>query len=111
MEQAKGHHGNNVVTVLLQSGEMDIQAAADYAGAQFKRQVQEFTTDKGNIPSWGTAVDSDVSRCIQGLEHWFVGNIQFSGETDRYLSPNEKLTLVVTLRKPDVEAVEDHLGK
>lgn len=111
MEQAKGHQGNNVITVLLQSKGMVIQTAADYAGTQFDQQVRAFVADKVTLPSWGPTIDADVAKCVHGLEHWVVGNLQFSGETDRYLSPKEKITRVVTLRKPDVEVADEASSK
>ena len=44
MEQAKGHTGNNVITVLRKAKGIDLQAASDYVGEHFK-----FLTAEGDI--------------------------------------------------------------
>jgi hypothetical protein len=100
MEQAKGHHGNNIITVLMQSRNISLQSAVDYISVHFAQKMQEFQAAKQRIPKWGADADADVAKCIQGLESWITGNLVFSGVTDRYLTGEEKVSRVVTLRTP-----------
>lgn len=76
MEQAKGHTGNNIVTVLMQEKNIDIQAASDYVGVYFAELMTRFVTDKKRLPSWGASVDANVALYVSAMEHWVSGNLQ-----------------------------------
>ncbi|KAH7911343.1 isoprenoid synthase domain-containing protein [Hygrophoropsis aurantiaca] len=84
MEQAKGHTGNNVVTVLMREHGIELQEAADMVGGIFEELMRRYLEDRTRLPSWGPEVDADVARYIQGIDHWVVGNLQWSFETPRY---------------------------
>ncbi|KAF8623697.1 hypothetical protein AX17_007395 [Amanita inopinata Kibby_2008] len=101
MEQAKGHHGNNVVTVLMKEKKFGLQDASDYIGEHSQELMKKYLTAKTTMPSWGPMIDSQVLRFIQGLECWIVGNLNWSFESQRYFGVRHleiKETLVVTLR-------------
>ncbi|KAH9838516.1 terpenoid synthase [Rhodofomes roseus] len=100
-EQAMGHPGNNILTVLMESEHCDLQTAADLAGgARFKQIVDQFQADKALLPSWGPEMDAIVAEFVKALETWVVGNIVWSFETTRYfgdLGEEVKRTRVVQL--------------
>lgn len=101
MEQAKGIGGNNIVTVLMRAQHVDLQTAADFVGYHFRTLMDKFTEGKKNLPSWGLEVDTGVQAYIQAMEHWIIGNLDWSFETKRYFGSQHdevKRTLLVTLR-------------
>nr|BDI63099.1 sesquiterpene synthase [Collybia nuda] len=101
MEQSKGISGNNIVTVLMHDKNMDLQTAVDYVGTYSKELVDRFMDLQAHLPSWGSAVDSQVALFIKGLGYWVKGNLDWSFETQRYFGPKHmeiKNTLLVTLR-------------
>lgn len=85
---------------------MDLQAAADYIGVQFNREVENFIADKALLPSWGPEVDANVAACVEALENWTTGLLEFTCESERYLTPQERVTRVVTLREPEALLVQ-----
>lgn len=100
MEQAKGHSGNNIVTVLQKAKGIDLQTASDNVGVYFKKLMDRFIADKKRLPTWSPEIDFAVARYILAMEHWVIGNLEWSFETQRYFGPavaEIKHTLVVTL--------------
>ncbi|THV01906.1 terpenoid synthase [Dendrothele bispora CBS 962.96] len=107
MEQAKGHSGNNVVTVLMKAYNFDLQQACDYVGIYFKKLMVRFMLAKTRLPSWGPAVDAEVARYVDAMGHWIRGNLDWSFETNRYFGPRHdeiKLTRIVNLLPPDADS-------
>ncbi|CAL1716798.1 unnamed protein product [Somion occarium] len=105
MEQAKGHNGNNIVTVLMMAKGIGLQAASDLVGDRFRELMQCFTQGKHALPSWGLAVDNAVDAYVKALEHWVVGNLAWSFESQRYFGPEHhevKRSLMVVLRPSEI---------
>ncbi|KAF5369039.1 hypothetical protein D9758_003091 [Tetrapyrgos nigripes] len=101
MEQAKGHSGNNVVTVLMKAYNFDLQQACDYVGLQFKKLMNQFNSAKSRLPSFGPKVDAQVAQYVLSMENWIRGNLDWSFETKRYFGTHHekvKRTRVVFLR-------------
>ncbi|EIW57365.1 terpenoid synthase [Trametes versicolor FP-101664 SS1] len=84
MEQAMGHTGNNVITVLMQHKGLDLQGAADYTGVHFKGLIDTFLDAKRSLPSWGPKLDGEVAQYAMAMETWVIGNLNWSFETQRY---------------------------
>ncbi|KAI0077886.1 terpenoid synthase [Panus rudis PR-1116 ss-1] len=106
MEQAKGHSGNNIVTVLMKAKNVDLQTASDLVGIKFNELMQTFISGKQGLPSWGPSTDNAVQAYIRAMEHWVVGNLDWSFETQRYFGAvhrEVKRTRVVVLRPCDTE--------
>lgn len=101
MEQSRGISGNNIVTVLMQEKNIDLQAASDIVGERFRELMDKFTENKKKLPSWGLSTDVSVAAYVQAMEHWIIGNLEWSFETTRYFGPHYrdvKRTRVVNLR-------------
>ncbi|KAI0030533.1 terpenoid synthase [Vararia minispora EC-137] len=108
MERSSGLAGNNIVTVLMQSHNIDIQAASDYAGEHYKKLMDAFLSHKARLQAAGYC-DPNVLRYIEAMQHWMIGNIIWSFETPRYfgaLRNQIKETLRVPL-KPMEEDMDD----
>ena len=100
VEQARGHVGNNVVTLLRNEKNIDIQAAADYVGVQFGQLMDRFMADKARLPSFGSALDAAVARYVDALGQWVIANLMWSFDTHRYFGANHveiKRTRIITL--------------
>jgi len=76
MEQAKGHHGNNIVTVLMKEKKIGLQDAVDYIGEYCQELMNDFLVAKASIGSFGPSIDAQMHRFIHGLECWIVGNLK-----------------------------------
>jgi hypothetical protein len=76
MEQAKGHSGNNIVTVLMKAYNFDLQRACDYIGLHFKKLMNQFDSAKARLPSFGPKVDTQVVQYVEAMEHWIRGNLE-----------------------------------
>ncbi|EIN03697.1 terpenoid synthase [Punctularia strigosozonata HHB-11173 SS5] len=101
MEQAKGLSGNNIVTVLMQANGTTLQETSDYIGEYFRDLMDRFTAKKAMLPSWTPQVDAAVARYVAAMEHWVIGNLIWSFETQRYFGPRHeevKATRLVVLR-------------
>ncbi|KAI0316728.1 terpenoid synthase [Amylostereum chailletii] len=91
MEQAKGHTGNNIVTVLMNAHGITLQAASDFVGEYYKELTERYLSDKALLGSFGNPqVDADVGRYIQAMENWPIGNLVWSFETIRYFGPRHQ---------------------
>jgi hypothetical protein len=74
-EQAKGHSGNNVLTVLMVSKGISLQTACDEVEAHYRTLMNSYLSAKDNLPSFGLAVDEDVARFVACEGHWAKGSI------------------------------------
>ena len=101
MEQARGIGGNNIVSVLMQEKKIGLQAASDRIGQHFETLMSRFVETKAQLPSFGSAaVDDAVSKYVAAMEHWVIGNLEWSFETNRYFGAEHarvKESLVVVL--------------
>lgn len=107
MEQAKGHTGNNIVTVLMKAKGLLLQEAFDFVGAKFKSLMEGFITDKTQLRTFGPDIDAYVQQYVMSLEHWIKGNLVWSFETQRYFGPAHlevKRKLVVHLQESNEES-------
>ena len=77
MEQSRGIAGNNIVTVLMKERNITLQQAADHVGVHFEELMGRYISAQSRLPSWGSTVDSEVARYIQGLGCWIKGNLEF----------------------------------
>ena len=105
-ERERGIEGNNIVSVLMKDKGVDLQTASDMVGEHFKRLMDRFVEGKGKLPSWGMEVDAAVAAYVRAMEHWVVGNLEWSFETQRYFGPQHqevKRTRVVVLKPLEFE--------
>lgn len=89
MEQAKGHSGNNIITVLMGAKGIDLQAASDYVGEHYAKLMKEYMAAKAELGerSFGSkALDEDVWKYVNAMENWPIGNLEWSFKTNRWAS-------------------------
>ena len=110
LEQSRGLEGNNILTVLMATNSSNLQEAADRAGVLFGDLMNRFIAERKKLPSWGPDLDRDVSRYVDAIGGWVVGNLCWSFESRRYFgSSNEdvKRTRIVKLRPRETEVKPD----
>ncbi|KAI0787868.1 terpenoid synthase [Fomes fomentarius] len=110
MEQAMGHTTNNVMTVLMRHKGLDLQGAADYVGVHYKGLMDTFLEAKRTLPSWGAKIDREVALYAMAMQHWVIGNLNWSFETQRYFGHARhevKRTRIVHLYPRRVEESSD----
>ncbi|KAF8501379.1 isoprenoid synthase domain-containing protein [Russula emetica] len=112
MEQAKGHTGNNIVTVLMKARGCDLQTASDIIGAHYAELMEIYLTDRERLPSFGPQIDGDVRLYIRAMENWPIGNLEWSFETNRYFGPlhdeiRRTRLVVLTPRRDDSDSDSD----
>ncbi|KAF9484331.1 terpenoid synthase [Pholiota conissans] len=102
MEQAKGHTGNNIVTVLMEENNTSLQETVDYIGVQCNKFLEVYMSSKAKLsPTLGP----DAARFIEAIGNWIIGNISWSFETARYFGAERldvKETGIVHLRPKEI---------
>lgn len=83
-EQAGGHSANNLITVIQHERGVDLQEAMDIAGDFFANYAKEFNTWKERLPSWGSEIDTAVSKYVKGMGACMRGSIEWSLTSPRY---------------------------
>ncbi len=112
MEQAKGHTGNNIVTVLMKARGCDLQTASDIIGAHYAELMERYLADRERLPSFGAEIDADVRLYVRAMENWPIGNLEWSFETNRYFGPlhdeiRRTRLVVLTPRRDDSDTDSD----
>ena len=77
VEQAKGVHRNNIMTVLMKAKNITVQEAADIIGERTAEMMKRLVELKPQLPSWGVDVDSDVSKFYEALCIAVRGNLEY----------------------------------
>ncbi|KAH9958616.1 terpenoid synthase [Russula dissimulans] len=112
MEQAKGHTGNNIVTVLMKARGCDLQTASDLIGAHYAELMEHYLADRERLPSFDPQIDADVRLYVRAMENWPIGNLEWSFETNRYFGPTHDEVrstrlVVLTPRRDDSDSDSD----
>lgn len=90
----------------------NLQEAADHAGMLFGEVMNNFISERKKLLSWGPDLDRDISRYVDAIGNWVVGNLCWSFETVRYFGPaleDVKRTRIVKLRPRKVKAESDEI--
>lgn len=64
---------------------MDLQTAANYVGSLATIASKTYQEAKAKLPSFGPKLDKDVAMYCRELENWFIGHLDWSFTTFRYL--------------------------
>ena len=78
MEQAKGHGGANIVTVIMKSKGVDLQTAVDFlAGYCESLTFQLLNAQRTLATRSDPAFSRDAVRCLEAFGDWVRGNDAF----------------------------------
>lgn len=75
MEEAKGIHGNNIVTVLRTEYDISLQEASNLVGVRCDQLMKQYLSAKKHLPSWAPAIDREVKKYLNSIGMWMVGNL------------------------------------
>lgn len=76
MEQAKGHAGANVVTVIMMSRGLDIQSAVDFVGGFCECLVHQWQVAKECLAARPEQHWHDAVRVLDAYGDWIRGNAE-----------------------------------
>ena len=109
IEQASGHGGHNIVTVIMNEKGVDLDGALNWLAEYHGQVLSNFQAQYRLLPSWGPAVDADVNTFVERLAYWIRGIDCWSLETERYfgtrgleIKEHRRVTLLPKVKKPDV---------
>jgi hypothetical protein len=113
IEQASGHGGHNIVTVIMNEKRVDLDGALNWLAEYHGQVLSIFQAQYRMLPSWGPAVDADVSVFVERLAYWIRGIDCWSLETERYFGAkgleikehrraSRRVRLLPNAKKPDV---------
>jgi len=109
IEQASGHGGHNIVTVVMNEKGVDLDGALAWLGEYHGEVLSKFQAQSRTLPSWGPAIDTDVETFGERLGYWIRGIDCWSLETERYfgtkgpeIQKHRLVTLLPKAKKPDV---------
>jgi hypothetical protein len=109
IEQAAGHGGHNIVTVVMNEKEVDLDSALNWLGEYHGQVLSKFQAQCRTLPSWGPTVDADVASFVERLAYWIRGIDSWSIETERYfgkkgpeIQKHRLVTLLPKVKRPDM---------
>jgi hypothetical protein len=74
MEQAKGHGGANIVTVIMKSKGIDLQSAADFLAGYLECLIQQLLIVKLSLASRADPkFSADAVRFFEAVGDWIKG--------------------------------------
>ena len=107
IEQAAGHGGHNIITVVMNEKGVDLNGALHWVSEYHEQILSEFQAQSRTLPSWGTTTDLKVKTYVERLAYFIRGIDCWAFETERYFGTEGRgvqSKRVVNLL-PKVEAV------
>ncbi|KAE9402444.1 terpenoid synthase [Gymnopus androsaceus JB14] len=108
MEQAKGHSGANVITVIMKNKHLELQAAADFLGGYFESLIYQWKTAREVLALRSSEKYTNAVTVLDAYGDWVRGNVLWSFTTERYFGTQNteiRKTRCVGLRLPFEESV------
>ncbi|CUA75792.1 Alpha-muurolene synthase [Rhizoctonia solani] len=94
---------HNFVCVAMWNNDLDLENAIAYVDQMTRNRLQEYIDAKAKLRSFGTDIDEQVLRYIQGIEHCVQGFLEWTFMTPRYFgidTARVKETLIVDIVAP-----------
>ncbi|KAI9439678.1 terpenoid synthase [Lactarius indigo] len=109
IEQAAGHDGHNILTVVMNEKCVDLDGALDWLAEYNRVVLSRFQAQYRMLPSWGPDMDPVVTAFVERLGYWIRGHDCWSFEAERYfgkkgpeIQKHRVVTLLPRSRTPDV---------
>ncbi|KAH9957093.1 terpenoid synthase [Russula dissimulans] len=99
-EQAAGHGGHNIITVVMNEKNVELDSALKWVGDYHEQVLSRFQAQRHMLPSWGPDMDVVVNAFVERLAYWIRGHDCWSFESGRYFGlkgPEIKEHRLVTL--------------
>ncbi|KAI0306221.1 terpenoid synthase [Multifurca ochricompacta] len=107
IEQAAGHGGHNIITVVMVEKGVNLDGALDWVADYHRQILSEFQAQYRVLPCWGPILDLKVKTYVERLACFIRGIDCWAFETERYFGTKGReiqIKRVVNLL-PKVEAV------
>ncbi|THU99637.1 terpenoid synthase [Dendrothele bispora CBS 962.96] len=104
MEQAKGHSGANVVTVIMKSKEIDIQSAVNFLAGYCEALTAQLLESRRILSLRPDPVfNKNAVRVIDAFGNWVRGVNQWSFATERYFGKDNE-----AVKKTRIVEIKEH---
>jgi hypothetical protein len=84
IEQAAGHGGHNIITVVMNEKKVNLDGALDWVAEYHGQVLSEFQAQYQMLPSWEPAIDQKVKTYVERLGQFIRGIDCWAFETERY---------------------------
>jgi hypothetical protein len=84
IEQAAGHGGHNIITVVMNEKGVDLDGALDWVSEYHEQVLSEFQAQYRTLPSWGPTIDLKVKTYVERLACFIRGIDCWTFESERY---------------------------
>lgn len=74
-----------MLIILQKKYRMDLQTAANHISSLAALAVKTFQEAKAKLPSFGPKLDKDIAAYCQALESWFIGQLDWTFVSMRYI--------------------------
>ena len=108
IEQASRRDGHSIVTVIMNENGVDLDGVLNWLGEYHGQVLSNFQAQYRLLPSWGPAVDADVSAFVERLAYWVCEIDCRSLETGRYfgtsgpeIKEHRRVTLLQKVKNSD----------
>ncbi|KAI0267839.1 terpenoid synthase [Gloeopeniophorella convolvens] len=109
IEQASGHDGHNLVTVVMTEKNIGLDDALDWIAEHHAGVLSQFESQAHILPSWGSTIDAQVKTFVDRLGYWIRGFDCWSFESERYFGASglevQKRRVVTLLPKVKAQDV------
>ncbi|KAF8260661.1 terpenoid synthase [Lactarius quietus] len=109
IEQAAGHGGHNILTVVMNEKGVDLNGALDWLAEYSGELLSKFQSQYRVLPSWGPGTDPIVAAFVERLAYGIRGYDCWAFEAERYfgtkgpeIQKHRLVTLLPRSNKPDV---------
>jgi len=108
-EQAAGHGGHNILTVVMNEKGVDLNGALEWLAEYNDTVLSRFQAQYRMLPSWGPDLDPTVKTFVERLAFFIRGHDSWSFESERYFGPKgpeiqklREVTMFPKSKKADV---------
>ncbi|KAF8752969.1 Terpenoid synthase [Rhizoctonia solani] len=75
---------HNLVCVAMHHNSLDLAGAIDFVNQLTRKRLDEYVEIKANLPSFGSGLDEQLARYLEGIEYCVQGFIDWTFLTPRY---------------------------
>ncbi|CAE6435561.1 unnamed protein product [Rhizoctonia solani] len=94
---------HNLVCIAMHHNNLDLDGAIEFVNQLTRKRLDEYVEIKANLPSFGSGLDEQVARYLEGIEYCVQGFIDWTFMTPRYFGSEAakvKETGVVNIMAP-----------
>ncbi len=112
IEQASGHGGHNLLTVVMNEKGVDLNGAIDWLAEYHAEVLSKFQAQYQLLPSWGPDLDPIVANFVErlaysvrGIDAWHFESERYFGTKGLDIQKHRLVTLLPMSKKLDVTPI------